>query len=229
MSTFTRSIKKIPILGPLAKKIYHQISGQTTFTNSSDYWEKRYRSGGDSGAGSYNILAEYKAEIINEFVSKNNIQNIIEFGCGDGNQLKYFHFPHYIGVDVSATVVQKCRNTYQSDSSKKFIVLSEYQNEGAEMSMSLDVIYHLVEDSIYLDYMQKLFAAAGQYVIVYSSNEDDHENNHDAEHVRHRKFTSWVEKNAPQFELVQHIPNQYPYNGNNEVSSYADFYFFRKK
>ncbi len=229
MSALTRMIKKIPVLGPLAKAVYNKMIGTQSFTNSSDYWENRYKAGGDSGAGSYNILAEYKAKIINQFVSQNNIQSVIEFGCGDGNQLGYFQFPAYIGVDVSSTIVQKCRDKYRADSRKQFIVLSQYRQENAEMSMSLDVIYHLVEDAIYWDYMQKLFTAGKQYVIVYSSNEDDHENNQDVAHVKHRKFTTWVEKNAPQFELIQHIPNPYPYNGNNEVSSYADFYFFRKK
>ena len=229
MSTLTRFIKKIPVLGPLTKSIYNRINGSQSFTNSSEYWENRYKAGGNSGAGSYNILAEYKAQIINDFVSKNNIKSVIELGCGDGNQLGYFNFPLYIGVDVSSTIIQKCRDKYRADKNKQFIVLDQYQQENAEMSMSLDVIYHLVEDSIYLDYMQNLFAAGNQYVIVYSSNEDDHENNQDVAHVKHRKFTNWVEKNAPQFELIQHIPNPYPYNGNNEVSSYADFYFFRKK
>lgn len=229
MSTLTRFIKKIPVLGPLTKSIYNRINGSQSFTNSSEYWENRYKAGGDSGAGSYNILAEYKAQVINHFVSKNNIQSVIEFGCGDGNQLGYFIFPSYIGVDVSATIVQKCRAKYQADASKQFVVLHDYNHENAEMSMSLDVIYHLVEDAIYEDYMKKLFGAGQQYVIVYSSNDDDHENNQDVAHVKHRKFTNWVNKNAPEFELIEHLPNPYPYNGNNEVSSYADFYFFRKK
>lgn len=38
--------------------------------NSKNYWENRYKSGGNSGAGSYSNLAEFKAEIINEFVAK---------------------------------------------------------------------------------------------------------------------------------------------------------------
>jgi hypothetical protein len=61
--------------------------------NSAGYWEKRYRRNGNSGSGSYGKLAEYKATVINGFVAANNIQQVMEFGCGDGNQLKQLHFP----------------------------------------------------------------------------------------------------------------------------------------
>lgn len=219
-------IEKIPVLGSTAKFIYRKIKGVPGFSTSGEYWENRYKSGGNSGAGSNNILAEYKGEVINEFVKNNNIETVIEFGSGDGNQLKYFNFNSYIGFDVSRTAVNNCRKMYESDSSKRFDVIEAYYNEKADLVMSLDVIYHLVEDAVYFDYMKRLFSASGKYVMIYSSNSDEHENNNIAAHVRHRKFTTWVEQNAPQFKLIQHIPNKYPFNGINEISSYADFYIF---
>lgn len=39
--------------------------------------------------------------------------------------------------------------------------------------MSLDVIYHLIEDEIYNKYMNNLFMAAEKYVFIYSSNFTD--------------------------------------------------------
>ena len=62
------------------------------FAGSNDYQEKRYQQGGNSGNGSYDILAEFKAEIINKFVNQNEIETVIEFGSEDGNQLRYFDF-----------------------------------------------------------------------------------------------------------------------------------------
>ena len=38
------------------------------FKNSTDYWIKRYESGGNSGCGSYDRLSEFKSGIINNFV-----------------------------------------------------------------------------------------------------------------------------------------------------------------
>lgn len=219
-------IKKIPLLGNIASYIYRKVNGIPKFTTSRAYWENRYKSGGNSGAGSYNSLAEFKAEIINEFVEERNIETVIEFGSGDGNQLKYFNFKSYVGFDVSQTAVFKCRNLYKTDSTKRFEVVDAYNSEKADLVLSLDVIYHLIEDSTFHDYMERLFSASGKYVIIYSSNDDVHENNNITSHVKHRKFTKWVEENISNFKLIEHKPNNSPFNGNNNISSYADFYIF---
>lgn len=221
-------LKNIPIIGPLLKGIKGLFIRPEEFIDSPSYWENRYKEGGNSGAGSYNRLAEFKAEIINPFVQSKQIHSVIEFGCGDGNQLKYFEFEEYLGVDISSTIIKQCKALYQNDATKSFKTVADYANEKADLAMSLDVIYHLVEFNIYEQYMRQLFDASNKYVIVYSSNEDDHVNNNKYPHVHHRKFTNWVSENAPQFKLIEHIPNKFPYAGNNEDSSYADFYIFEK-
>lgn len=226
---FRNRIRKIPILGDFAWKSYRKLRGLPIITSSDAYWEYRYQTGGNSGAGSFHILAEYKGEIINEFVRKNGINTVIEFGSGDGNQLKYFQFKDYIGYDVSQTAILKCREIYQNDSTKRFEIYKDFQTERADLVLSLDVIYHLVEDEVYTDYMNKLFTASKAYVIIYSSNDDDHENNDVAWHVRHRKFTDYVSLKFPDFELTNFIPNKHPFNGNNDISTYADFYIYEKR
>jgi len=55
---------------------------------SGSYWEDRYATGDDSGLGSYDELARYKAQIINEFVREKQVDSVVDFGCGDGNQLQ---------------------------------------------------------------------------------------------------------------------------------------------
>ena len=62
---------------------------QFWFSNSVEWWERRYSSGGTSGEGSYGRLAEFKAEIVNKFVKENGIDSVVEFGCGDGKQLSF--------------------------------------------------------------------------------------------------------------------------------------------
>ncbi len=227
LSKLKEPIKKIPVLGKIAIKTMKLFSSKR-FVTSSQYWENRYRSGGNSGAGSYNNLAEYKGEVINAFVAENNINSVIEYGCGDGNQLKYFNFSHYTGYDVSETVIKKCKETYKNDQSKVFKTLREYQPDKAELTMSLDVIYHLVEDDVFFDHMTKLFDTSKHFVIIYSSNSDNHENNGVADHVRHRKFSDWIERERKEFKLIKHLPNKYAYNGDGSRSSYADFYFYEK-
>ena len=38
--------------------------------DSNKFWNDRYANGGNSGAGSYNELAKFKADIINNFIEK---------------------------------------------------------------------------------------------------------------------------------------------------------------
>ncbi len=189
--------------------------------NSSRYWEKRYAQGENSGDGSYGQLAQFKADIINPFVREHQIQSVIEYGCGDGNQLQLLTFPTYLGFDVSATVIALCQKQYALDPSKSFKIINDYQGETADLTLSLDVLYHLVEEPIYAAYLDRLFASAQAYVIIYSSNFDDNSPTR-APHVKHRCFTNWVTQHCKEWQLVQHVPNPYP-----EVSS-ADFYIYAK-
>jgi SAM-dependent methyltransferase len=220
LQSATRAIKSIPVLGPLLTKIR-----QTPFTSSSAYWETRYKKGHTSGAGSYGRLAMFKADFLNGFVRDKGIRSVIDFGCGDGNQLKISQYPSYTGVDVSMTSVNLCRGIFAADPTKKFVVASEFTPElTAELAISLDVIYHLVEDEVFDAYMRRLFASARRFVIVYSS---DFDSSSPAEHVRQRNFTAWVRENAPHWKQVSFTANPYPYDESNPAeTSFADFYVF---
>lgn len=220
-------IRKIDVLSPLLIFIKNKIFLNKKFTNSRDYWIKRYEKGGNSGAGSYNNLAEFKSDIINKFVSKTNIETVIELGCGDGNQLEYFQFKSYTGFDISNAVIKKCREKFENDTSKNFMHMDAITNQKAEMVMSLDVIYHLIEDEVYNSYMCNLFDLSNRYVIIYAINSNDSDN-YEA-HVKPRKFTSWIDVNRLEFKLIKHIPNKYPFDKKKPKStSFADFYIFEK-
>lgn len=221
-------IKKTPILHSIAEFIYFAfIAPFKSFHNSEDYWKKRYESGGNSGAGSYHKLAEFKAQILNDFVENQQIKSIIEFGCGDGNQLKLSKYPSYIGFDVSEKAISQCKGIFSNDKTKSFKLMNEYANETAELTLSLDVIYHLIEDEIYLAYMQRLFDSATGFVIIYSSNTEQ-QSRLQAVHVKHRHFSKWIEKNKSEWNLIKYIPNKYPHKNNDQNSSCADFYIYEK-
>jgi trans-aconitate methyltransferase len=226
--TIEKIVLSIPFFGKRIKKLYRFIKGKKDFSTSTTYWEERYKDGGNSGTGSYNKLAEFKAEVLNDFVEKHDVKTVIEFGSGDGNQLKYLHFPKYTGFDISETIINACRKEYINDQTKSFKTVHDYsETDAAELTLSLDVIYHLIEDEVYNKYMQRLFQSSNKYVIIYSSNMID--TNYEGTHVRHRKFTAWVEENAKSFKLVRFIQNKYPFNGDNNISSLADFYFYEKQ
>lgn len=221
-------IKGLPIIGPIGRKVYRRlVEKPKPFPGSESYWIERYDSGGDSGRGSYNHLAEFKAEIINRFVRENKITNIIEYGCGDGNQLKLAQYPSYIGFDVSPKALSQCKEIFREDNTKIFKFTNQYDEETAQLTLSLDVIYHLIEEEIFVHYIKRLFDSSEKFVIIYSSNTADNTGNQPA-HIKHRIFTNWVDENRPHWRLVCHIPNRYPYGGDYYLGSFSDFYIFEK-
>jgi glycosyltransferase involved in cell wall biosynthesis len=221
------------LLERLTNTPYSQnASPKRSFPGSQSYWEWRYEQGGNSGAGSYGRLADFKAEIINDFVARNAVQSLIEFGCGDGNQLSLSEYPSYVGLDVSEKAVQMCRDRFSEDDSKEFYKYSPDDFDPteplfqAELALSLDVIFHLVEDQIFELYMEHLFESAERYVIIYSSNTAQQPPNL-SPHVRFRRFTDWIETNRSRWELIQKIPNRYPLQEDSESESFSDFYIYK--
>lgn len=194
------------------------------------YWNKRYADGKTSGTGSYGRLASYKALVLNNFVASNGLDSVIEFGCGDGNQLKLAEYPKYKGYDVSQIAVERCKREFSTDSTKEFALVSDYAGERADLSISLDVLYHLVEDDLFTSYMARLFASAKRFVAIYSSNDPSMKDVNS--HVLHRKFTEWTDEH-PNFRLSKYIENPYhkrnqPTDAPNSEYTPSDFYLFER-
>jgi SAM-dependent methyltransferase len=223
-------IKGFPVVGRIATTLSRKLNppksqqSEIPFRSSADYWETRYALGGNSGVGSYSKFAEFKAQVLNEFVRVHSVQSVVEFGCGDGNQLRLAQYPSYRGYDISPSAVDLCRKSFAADSTKAFDLVGSYNNETFDLALSLDVIFHLVEDAVFEDYMRTLFGAATRYVVIYSSDTEDDE---DSPHVRHRAFSKWVERNIARWRLIRQIPNRYPYRGDWRKGSFADFFVYQ--
>jgi SAM-dependent methyltransferase len=190
--------------------------------SSGDYWERRYRAGGHSGAGSQGRLAAFKAGVINGFVAANAIGNVLDLGCGDGRLLELLQAPGYVGVDVSTTALACCVTRFPHHRFLPFAALDASLR--ADLVLSIDVIFHLVEDAVFVSYMHALFAHAKRFVLVYSSNTDC---NWSSPHVRHRRFTDYVADCRPEWRLLAHLPNRYPYDREQpDATSFADFFVY---
>lgn len=200
-----------------------------SFDTSHSYWEERYLRGGTSGPGSYGRLALFKASVLNEIVAVNKLNSVIEFGSGDGAQLALAKYPTYLGVDVSPAAVAACRQRFADDPSKAFIGLDEFHQDRrtADLALSLDVIYHLVEDDVFTAHMDDVFGAATRFVAIYSSNSDRLID--PAPHVRHRRFSNWIDSNRPDWTLVRTYKNPYPYSWwNRKNSSRCDMFLYAR-
>jgi SAM-dependent methyltransferase len=221
-------VKGIPVVGPLTRRIYRTwIHSIRPFENSASYWEYRYRDGGNSGDGSYGKLARFKADVLNKFVREQEIKNVIEYGCGDGNQLALAEYSSYTGFDVSEAAVTRCRDLFRDDPTKAFRLVRNYCGETAQLTLSLDVIFHLVENDNYLEYIRRLFDSSEQYVAIYSSNKNEPIGKY-SPHVRHRCFTDWIQQSRANWKLHSYVPNKFPFTGNTKTGSFGDFYLFEK-
>jgi SAM-dependent methyltransferase len=190
-----------------------RLSRGPAFSGSATYWESRYSLGGTSGLGSVGRLAEFKAAVLNRFVAENGTQSVLEFGCGDGQQLALAEYPTYVGLDVSPTAIRMCQDRFAADPSKSFYLydptafVDRQRLFRADLVLSLDVIYHLVEDDIFDAYMRHVFAAADSHVVIYSTDRDTPSRR---PHVRERRFTPWISHACPEWRLLAQIPNPYP-------------------
>jgi SAM-dependent methyltransferase len=195
------------------------------FRGSAKFWERNYARGGTSGSGSYDALAEAKAAFLNAFVRERNVRSVLEFGCGDGNQLSLADYPGYIGLDVSRCAIELCKRRFVDDPTKSFFLYDGAcfaDRAGlftADLAISLDVIYHLTEDEVFESHMTHLFAAGTRFVIVYAP---DREISGTAPHVRHRHFTPWAEAHGQGWRLAQMTP------GPNSGPDRADFFTYER-
>ena len=184
--------------------------------DTNKYWNDRYVNGGNSGNGSYGKLAEYKAKFINDFIDTNEINSLLEYGCGDGNQLSLIKCKKIFAFDISEKALSLCKQRVNCETFSKF----EDIKEVPELILSLDVIYHLVNDIDYNGYMANLVGLGAKYLIVYSPNE---EMEGMAAHVRPRNFTKDITgytlklKEINPFKSLDH-----------KQGSFSDFYVYEK-
>ncbi len=214
-------------LRKLVKSVYSRWS-RVFYKGPTEYWVERYKSGKSSGLGSYGKLAEFKADVINELIDELKVVDVVEFGCGDGNQLSLAKYPKYVGYDISEEAIKLCRKRFLGDSSKSFDLTDNYAGSRFDLALSLDVVYHLTSDDVFDAYMDRLFGSATKAILIYSSNTDQ-AIGAPYPHIKHRKFTDWVLANEPKWKLDRFIPNRYPYNENEAESSFADFYLYLHK
>lgn len=188
--------------------------------SSAGYWEARYRQGGNSGTGSYGKFGAYKAEFINQFVRHHDVNSVIELGCGDSAQAELFEISEYTGVDVSPRAIELCRHAFRDRPRWRFFEAKDRIAYAGtyDLVLSLDVVYHLIEDAIYDAYMSDLFDHACSHVLIYSS---DDAAAHPAEHVKHRKHSDWVAANRTDWRRVAMHAN--PHTGKWPEGSFAFF------
>ena len=127
------------------------------------------------------------------------------------------NYKNYVGFDVSHTAIDLCKSKFKNSNHRFTNSISELP-DSSDCTISLDVLYHLVEDDVYHQYLTDLFEKSSNHVVVYSSNF----NSYSMPHVRHREFLEDIKNRFPQFDNYQILPTP------SYLKTTAKFYFFRK-
>lgn len=166
------------------------------------YWEHRYSIGRSSGPGSRGDQAHDKAQAINRLIHDHDITSIVDWGCGDGylTELLALRGVDYCGIDISRTAVGIGLLRFGIHQFVKWNPESRVDiTVTGELALSVDVLFHLVDDDNYRRYLGKLFGSASRFVVVYAPSQLVDES---APHVRHREWLAdvpagWVELGRP--------------------------------
>ena len=186
----------------------------------NSYWNNRYQNGGNSGEGSYNDYATHKASVVNNLINKDNINIISEYGCGDGNQVGLFKgFKEYHGYDISPYIISKCKEVYKNRADMYFYY-EKSELPKSDLSLSLDVIYHIMDDKDLENYLIFMFNNSDKYVLIFSSNHDNNEENKVKDIMVHRIITDIIKRIVVNFELVGVIDNN--------LKTSAKFFLYKK-
>lgn len=177
-------------------------------------WERNYNEGKDSGSGSYGILAEFKSEIINNFVKQHELKNVIEFGCGDGNQLKYMNYKNYLGLDVSKSAIKLCSSIFRDDHAKSFFLYDPkfFYNNGflkSELVICLDVLYHIIPEVDFKKTLQDIFSCSSKFIILYTDTESYKNFYYQPDtHIYHRNIFDYLSI-FTEFRIIELIEQRY--------------------
>lgn len=186
---------------------------------SREYWEERYKAEGNSGDGSYGSNGQFKIDVLNTYFDKIQPLGVLDFGVGDFTYFSVFTGRNFkfFGLDISPTKVVQLKHTFGENAEFSFATtIYDFDDALYDHAISLDVIFHLVEDSTYTNYINHITRLPIESIVIYSSNFND---NKWELHVRHRRFVPDILSRG--FELIEYIPNP-------THSTDSDFYFFKR-
>jgi hypothetical protein len=97
------------------------------------------------------------------------------------------------------------------------------------LGLSLDVIYHLVEDEVFERYMADLLGHSSRLVVLYTSDSDVFiPPGLTPPHIRHRPVGQWMSSQR-HWRLRERIANPHPFDLDaDDETSFADFYVYEK-
>lgn len=98
----------------------------------------------------------------------NKCRSVIEVWCWDGNNLSLYRIQDYVGLDISESVINKCKEIFAWDDDKFFFVYSWKEIYRADVVLCLDVLLHVFPKKKWEDMIKHCIDMAEKYVIFYT-------------------------------------------------------------
>jgi SAM-dependent methyltransferase len=114
----------------------------------ADFWEDRYQSGGNSGAGSRGEEADWKIARIAERVASHGVRSILDLGSGDGYVARRLmeRLPpdvSYLGIDIAPSAVNLAASQALSNMRFEVADFTGGFQGSADLVLCMDVLFHL--------------------------------------------------------------------------------------
>jgi len=124
------------------------------------FWENRYHTNLELGSeiGTRGEHLEYKKRIIEEIITKYTPASILDIGCGDLEVMKSMNIKHYVGIDLSKTIIKRNQslkpewNFFQGT----FLNLCKTHKLQADFVICLDVLIHQQNYKEYFPFVRKI-------------------------------------------------------------------------
>lgn len=156
------------------------------------YWDRRFSDGVGPGSGSEGEAAVRKADYINAVIERWNVESVVDWGCGNGGQLGMIHADQYLGIDVAPAAIAQAVRLHRLDPRRSFMLWRPGApiSVHADMALSLDVIFHLVDPDEYRAHIDNLFGSAERLVLVHATNRLNEPDA--APHMQHHIWTTAI-------------------------------------
>lgn len=130
------------------------------------YWEHRYLRGETSGLGSIGAFRTWKWSVIDNFVPK--VDDVVDVGCGDLSFWDSRTCKHYIGIDISKTVVKNNRLKrpkwvfIHSDAGKYL------KDVNGRVVLCLDLLFHVMNEENFVNILNNLCRYSKKWIFIHT-------------------------------------------------------------
>lgn len=187
----------------------------------TNYWEKLYSRGGNSGSGSVGPLRDWKWRMLLKYCAY--MDHVIDFGCGDLSFWSGIGCKDYTGIEQSDSRVRL--NTIKRpdlscvcmDASDKRIpeVIPT-----SPTVICFDMLFHVMDEDAYVRILENLSDCSSEYIFVYTWDGNPFETIAFVESLLTQTFR-WNWDNARKMLTCEYRCTDYQYQYYREFLSYA--------